>query len=254
MRSCYFRFAVLFLGFLLGSLSVYLFAFQDFPFAQPQTEFRADIPIIDSADLNERDQKGIHEQTGIDSLISEKEKALLLFEPTLRKWLSGESIANPTEPSAELIANISKTKLHRYEAPYLRDLAERPYESSLIDLDADSNSDLAIRIIFGDSNRGDLWLFKRVNDDFEVVLHSKELLDKFELKKTRSNGFFDIQTSYFPNDPHSETLKSMSDYKFDGKEYTLRGCSAILDRYRDKNGVDLHYLKKPIFVRYDDCC
>ncbi len=46
----------------------------------------------------------------------------------------------------------------------------------------------------------------------------------------------------------------MNDYKFDGGKYIFRGCSAIVDRYRDENGVDLHYLKKPVLEHYDDCC
>jgi hypothetical protein len=254
MRSCYFRFSILFLGFLVGLLSVFLFTSQKLSLEQPQTEIIADVPIEDSHARNELDHEGIHEQTGIESLISEKEKALLLFEPTLQKWLNGERIDKVIEHSPLLIERISNTKLHRYEAPYLEDRAKRSYEPSLVHLNRDSTAELAIRIRFEKSNEGDLWLFRKVSTDFEVILHSREQLNRFDLKKTRSNGLLDLQTTYFPNDPDSETLKSISDYKFDGKEYTLRGCSAIVDRYRDKNGVDLHYLKKPIFERYDDCC
>ena len=250
MRKYFFDFTASLAALSLGLLAVYLLAY-----TETESDHAESVKSIENSAPNSVVLEiPFHEQTGIEDLKSDREKAKLLFEPTLKKWLSGTDIASVIEPSSEIIELIENTKLHRYEAQYLTDRARRRYKPTHVDLNDDGRPELAILIDLEGSNDGDLWLFRKADIDFEVILHSREQLEMFELKKTISNGFNNIQTSYYPNDPQSETFKSMNEDKFDGKNYILRGCSAIVDRYRDKNGVDLHYLKKPFLEQFDDCC
>ena len=132
-------------------------------------------------------------------------------------------------------------------------MAQIRYKPSLLDLNGDRRSELAIMINCEKSDGCELWLFRETKRDFEVILRTNWKLEAFKIRKSKSKGFSDIQTNYYPRDPNSETFKSMNDYKFDGKEYTHRGCSAIIDRYWDRNW-ELQKLKRPVFERYDDCC
>lgn len=196
---------------------------------------------------------GLHEQTGVDSLLTDKQKARLLFGPLLDDWLERKRISPAIESSPDLIEQIANTKLHRYEAAYMTDRAKRAYRATLVDLDSEVAPELAISFEFGDSGEGDLWLFRMEKGDFEVILHSKEKLDGFEPKRTRTNRFLDIQMFYRPREPDSLESKVMSDYEFDGEKYTLRKCSAIVNRYLEKDG-SLRYLGKPRLEKYEDCC
>lgn len=249
MRRYAVSFAISVLAFVTGLFSVYLFLLL-------AGKVQNDAPTVttnDLVDFSVPNKRSLHQETGIESLISDKEKALLLFEPTLEKWINKEKIAEIIEPSPEIIERIAATRLHRYEAPYLTRMARRSYKPSLLNLNGDRKPELAIMINCAEPAGCELWIFREVKGDFEVILRTTWELEKFVLKKTRSKGFFDIQTSYYPNDPNSETLKSMDDYKFDGEKYYHSGCSAHVNRYRDANG-GLRLLRKPIFQRYDDCC
>lgn len=238
------------LAFATGVLFVWVFLLPDYPVVRNDPAIE---PLIDLSGSSGSNQRPFHEETGIESLISDKEKALLLFEPTLNKWIKEEEIADVIEPSLAVIEKIAATRLHRYEAPYLTHLAQQSYKPSLLDLNGDRRPELAIMINCEKSDTCELWLFRETQPDFEVILRTTWKLEAFKVRKSKSKGFSDIQTSYYPRDPNSETFKSMNDYKFNGKEYTHRGCSAILDHYWDRNW-ELQKLEKPVFERYDDCC
>lgn len=129
----------------------------------------------------------------------------------------------------------------------------KSYKPSLLELNGDGKPELAIMVNCAKSKSCELWIFREVKNDFTVVLRTSWELEMFEIKRTKTKGFFDIQTSYDSHYPESEELKSMDDYKFDGKEYKFSGCSALVNVYYDKNG-QLHHLKKPRLEHYDDCC
>ena len=154
---------------------------------------------------------------------------------------------------SDILERIMATKLHRYEAPYLTRMAQTSYQPSLLDLNSDGLNELFILINCGKPGGCELWVFRKVERDFEVILRASEEFEKFELTKKKSKGFFGIQTSHYPNELESETLISYDHYKFDGKKYYLRGCSEYVNRYRDKKG-ELRYLKKPILYHLNDCC
>ncbi len=249
MRRYTFYLSVALLAFVTGIFFLYLFSLRN-----PTAEFAVQTePAQELVAVSILNETSLHQETGIESLISDKEKALLLFEPTLRKWLKKENISGMTDPSPEILERIMTTKLHRYEAPYLTGTARKSYKPSLLDLNDDGLKELSILIDCGGNGGCELWMFRKVERDFEVILWTREEFEKFELTKNKSKGFSDIQTSYRPTEPESETLISFDNYKFDGRKYHLSGCSEYVNRYRDKKGK-LRKLKKPILLHLDDCC
>lgn len=249
MRRNLFYLLVALLAFVTGVFFLYLF-FPRNP--APEIVVRNE-PTQEFAAVSVSKELSLHQETGIESLISDKEKALLLFEPTLKKWLKKENLDETIKPSPEILERIMATKLHRYEAPYLTRMARKTYKPLLLDLNDDGLAELSILIDYGETRDGELWMFRNTGRDFEVILRTSEELEKFEITKNKSKGFSNIQTSHYPNDPESETLVSFDYYKFDGQKYSFRGCSEYVNRYRDKKG-ELRYLKKPILYHLDDCC
>ncbi len=249
MRRYTFYLAVALLAFVTGIFFLYLFSFRN-----PVAEFAVQTePTQDLTAVSTQNKLSFHQEIGIESLISDKEEAFLLFEPTLKKWLKEEKIAGLIEPSPEILERIMATKLHRYDAPYLTRTARASYKPSLLDLNDDGRTELFILINCGQPDGCELWVFRKAERDFEVILRAREEFEKFEVTKKKSKGFSNIQTSHYPNDPESETLVSFDYYKFDGQKYSFRGCSEYVNRYRDKKG-ELRYLKKPILYHLDDCC
>ena len=249
MRRAAFYLSVALLAFVTGVFFLYLF-FPRNP--APEIVVRNE-PTQEFAAVSVSKERSLHQETGIESLISDKEKALLLFEPTLKKWLKKENLDEIIKPSPEILERIMATKLHRYEAPYLTRMARKTYKPLLLDLNDDGLTELSILIDYGETRDGELWMFRNTGRDFEVILRTSEELEKFEITKNKSKGFSNIQTSYCPNEPESEALISFDNYKFNGQEYKLSGCSLYINRYRDKKG-ELRYLKKPILQHLDDCC
>lgn len=249
-----FYFAASLSFFCLSCLFTYLLTSEN-PQTRQNTEARVEEQLVtrDEVAAVTPAENPLHQETGIEALISDKEKALLLFGPTIRKWLAGEDLTELNEPSPAIAEKVASMRLHRYEAPYVVRMAEKSYKSSLVDLDGRDRPELAIMINCEQSSSCQLWLFHEVDGGFNVILRTSSELTDFTIKKTKSKEFFDIQTSYFPEDPLSETYKAMNDYKFDGKEYKHTRCSAIVNRYLDKNG-DLRFLKKPRLEYYEDCC
>jgi hypothetical protein len=249
MRRYVFYLLVALLAFGIGIFFLYLFFPQN---SATESGIQA-MPTQGFVAVSVSNEPPLHQQTGIESLISDKEKAMLLFEPTLKKWLQKENIVGTIEPSPEIIERISAMKLHRYEVPYLTRMAQKSYKPSLLDLNSDGLSELSILINCDEPNGCELWLFRKAERDFEVILRTTEIFEKFELKKNKSKGFSDVETSYRLTEPDSEALISFDSYKFDGQEYRHRGCSLYVNRYRDKQGK-LRNLKKPIIRQLDDCC
>ena len=249
MRRHTFYLTVALLAFGISVFFLYLFSDQT-----PAIELAVQVePTKEFVAVTVSKEKSLHQETSIESLITDKERALLLFEPTLEKWLGKENIAGTVEPSPEILERIMRTRLHQYEAPYLTQAARKSYQPSLRDLNNDGRAELFILVNCKDSMDCELWIFRKANKDFEVILRTGEQFEKFEIKKSKTKGFSDIQTSYRSTEPESETLMSFDYYKFDGREYTFRGCSEYVNRYRDKKGK-LRYLKKPVLYHLDDCC
>lgn len=248
MRRYTFYLSVALLAFGIGSFVVFSFYWNNALEAAVQIEAPQDFAAAFASN-----KLSLHLETGIESLISDKDEALLLFEPTLKKWLEKERIAELIEPSPEILERIMRTKLHRYQAPHLTRTARKSYKPALLDLNDDGLTELSILVDYGETRDGELWMFRNTGRDFEVILRTSEELEKFEITKKKSKGFSNVQTSFYPNEAESEVLISFDDYKFDGREYKLSGCSIYINRYRDKRG-ELRRLRKPIVRHLDSCC
>lgn len=249
MRRYAFYLSVTLLAFGTGIFFLYLFSLQS---SADEIDIQAML-TENFVTVFVSNDPSLHQQTGIDSLISDKEKAILLFEPTLKKWLNEESIAETIKPSSKIIERIAATKLHQYQAGYLTRMARKSYKPSLLDLSDNDLSELSILINCEEPGGCELWLFREVEGDFEVILRTTGMLEKFDLTEDKSKGFSDIETSYRPAESDSEVLSRFDIYKFNGQKYTLRGCFQYLYRYRDEEGK-LRKLKKPIIHHLDDCC
>ena len=248
MRRTLFYLSVALLAFGIGSFVVFSFYWNSAVEVAVQLE-----PTQDFVAVSVSNELSLHQATGIENLISDEEKALLLFEPTLKKWLKKENIAELIEPSPEILETIMVTELHKYEAPYLTRMARKSYKPSLLDLNDDGSAELSILINCGEPDGCELWVFRKARRDFEVVLLTSWEFETFEITKNKSKGFWNIQTSHHYADPESETSMRLDSYKFDGQKYYHSGCSEYINRYRDKKG-ELRYLKKPILQHLDDCC
>lgn len=179
MRRKLFYFSVAIMAFVTGICFLYLFSFRtSVTDIAVQTE-----PTQDLAAVSVLSKPSLHQETGIESLISDKEKALLLFEPTLKKWLRKENIPEIIEPSPEILQRIEATKLYRYEAPYLTRMAQKSYKPSLIDLNDDRSPELSILIDCGEPNGCELWIFREIAGDFEIILRTSWELEQFKITK-----------------------------------------------------------------------
>ncbi|MEZ5424946.1 MAG: hypothetical protein R2747_01660 [Pyrinomonadaceae bacterium] len=206
-------------------------------------------------ELNEKvvipaNQKPIREQNRRKDFVSQKEKASLLFKPTLEKWLSGKSLEKTVEPTEELTEKIKDGNFNLTDEWMLINSAQKSYRPSLIDVNGDGKDELTILSNFSPPEFSELWILKRSKTDFEVILSTYAEVENFSLRKRKTEGYFDIETTF--SYPGSETSLGMSIYKFDGKEYVKMECYDYIYLYRDENG-DLKKLKKPRLMSLH-CC
>jgi hypothetical protein len=209
--------------------------------------FSAEVPALSSI-------RGDHSLSGIEALLKPEQQASLLFRATIEKWLDEHNFSyHVVEPSSGTQADLLNTDLHRYEAPYLIDLAGKSYGTWLIDLDNDGSTELFLRPLFDDAFKGDLWIVRRENGSFGVLLHTRERFEMVATRPTNRNGFLDIELSYRPPEPDSLSISEAAIYQFDGESYKVTSCFSIINRYMDRKGT-IRRLDKPRTEHHEDCC
>ena len=195
-------------------------------------------------------QNLIKEKSRKEKYLSEKEKALILFEPTLDKWLSGQKFDANVEPRTEITREITAGKLNFVDENYLLRAAAKNYKPSLIDVNNNGSKELAILSNCSPPEFCELWIFKKTKNDFQVILKTYTVVENFDLRKTKTRGYFDIETIY--SYPGSKTSLGMNIYKFNGENYEMKECYDYIYLYEDENG-ELHKLAKPRFSPLH-CC
>lgn len=189
-------------------------------------------------------------KTRKEEFLTKKEKALILFEPTLKKWLNGETLVNSVETSPDIIHKITDGKFNTVDENSLLLAAEKNYKPSLIDVNDNGENELAILSNCWPPEFCELWIFKKTKNDFQIILSTYTDVENFNLRKTKTNGYFVIETTH--SYPKSKTSLGMKIYKFNGEEYIMEECYDYIYLYEDKNG-ELHKLAKPKYSPLH-CC
>jgi hypothetical protein len=237
MKRYIFYLGVSLLAFGVGISFVY-FYFDKFQwhFEQPQETIEERVFQNHSSNIQKSDE--LSRKT---EFLTNKEKAFLLFESIINKWLKGQKIESLIEPSPELVQRIKESRFIYADEQGLLQNAEKNYQPTFIDVNSDGKNELAI---LSNCSEGDcqLWILKQTKRDFEVILSSYQEVANFNLQKSKRKGYFNIRTTQFYR--NSKTSLGMRIYKFDGKEYYISDCFEYEFRYKDKNG-NFHKLKKP---------
>lgn len=248
MRRIIFNFAVFLFAFGIG------LSFAKFGFWQTNETFKKPYKIEGKtlrqvSSFEQIFEPVVKEQVRSKKLIYEKEKAQFLFEPTINKWLKGEHLGEFNEHSENIKNKIIAAHLHIFDERDLLSAAEKPYKTTLIDVNADNGDELFISEGCNSGNYCKFWILEKMNqNDFNVLIYTNA--EDFSLRERKSKDYFDIQTleSY----DRTQTSMGMKIYKFDGEKYVLSGCYDYIYLHKDKNGT-LRKLTKPKLIPIH-CC
>lgn len=232
------------LAFSIGSYFVYLYVQQNVGIdsISEKVEQR---PLLDKTV-----KRPAAKQPRKKEYISDKEKALLLFEPTLKHWLKEQKVNPLTKHSDKTKEKILASNLNVIDERDLLNTIKKDFKSFLIDVNGDSEKELAILCNYSPPEHYELWIFKKTEKDFEVILSTYNDVEEFRLQKSKTKGFFDLETT--ASYPRSKTSLGMDIFEFDGEQYVKMKCYDYIYLYEDKNG-DLQKLKKPKYVSLH-CC
>lgn len=174
-------------------------------------------------------------------LNDEEQTAFDVLKPTIKRWLRGGKIKNEfTEASNESIKDIlgkDKSQLSDEETIWFSYFRFKP---TLIDVNGDGKEELAIRNYCAPVGNCQFWLFKKNVSGYKTILKIPDgAVQSFKLKRSKTNGYFDLETR-----SHGDAWSGgVILYKFNGKEYTVRGCSTY--SYSHLREGKLIELKKP---------
>jgi len=182
--------------------------------------------------------------------LSNEQRAYFLFENTINKWLSGQKITVPVEPSAETLEKIIESKLNIVDERGLLESAKKVYKPSLMDANGDGKPELTISSNCLPNLSCEFWIFKKVKDEFKVILNTPVEVENFSLRKSKTKAYFDVQTTHSYS--QSETTLGMAIHKFDGEQYVLEECYEYQHLYRNKNGK-MRKIEKPKLIPLH-CC
>jgi hypothetical protein len=233
-------------AFVIGSLVVYIFFYQsgsavgDLP--KSNQENFPNVFISKPADKQSFTQR--------TEFLTDKEKALVVFEPTINKWLKDRSLESVVEPSPATIRKINEGGFLFADESQLLQMAGKIYRPELIDVNGDGTGELAVLSDCSDAGECRFWIFKKTKKDFEIILGSYQEVGKFKLQKNKTKGYFNIETTGVYQE--SALSMPMKIYKFDGREYSISDCFDYQFRYKDKN-EKLHNLKNPRLLPLH-CC
>ena len=92
--------------------------------------------------------------------------------------------------------------------------------TKLLDVNNDKIKELAIQTNCSAVGNCELWIYQKYMDGFNVILKA-EMVQTFELKKTKTNAAFDLETK-----SHGDAFSGeINIYKFDVKKYKVSECS-----------------------------
>lgn len=241
MRRYILYIAVALLAFGIGLVIVFDF------YSKPGEQLVASQPVETSKPEIQEQVFNVEPEIPQDEQINEEEKAAFdVLKPTITKWLRGEDIKSERqEISVELIKEVTgKNEIGEYERMYWQESGFEftPY---LIDVNGDGVNELAIKNYCAPVGNCQFWLFKKKgqkgNLGYDILLKAPNDVQVFNLKKSKTNKYFDLQTT-----SHGDAWSGvMNIYKFDGKEYILNSCFDYNYLFIDKKGKK-HELKKPV--------
>ncbi len=235
MRRRAFYFVVALLAFGIGSFVVF-----NLYFKHAEQSVIAQTTETNKLENKEQISTSIQENSQDEESNDEEKAAFEVLKPTIKKWLRGEKIKNEfTDASNESIKEIlgkDKSELSEDEATWFSYFR---FEPTLIDVDGDGKNELAIRNYCAPVGNCQFWIFKKKGNDYETILPAKDnSVQIFRLKRSKTNGFFDLETK-----SHGDAWSGGMDiYKFDSKEYKLSECYGYNYSYL-KDGK-LYELKK----------
>jgi hypothetical protein len=246
MRRYTFYLSVALLAFGIGFYFVYSYTLRNAEIVSESVRW-LDKETVQTVSLNHTQ---VREKLKTKEYLPDKEKALLLFQLILNKWLSSQKLDDITEPSEEIIRKITESKIDNVDERGLLQSAQKSYKSYLIDVNGDGKDELAVLSNCSPPEYCELWIFKKTKEDFEVILSTYTEVENFSLRKSRTKRYFDIQTTH----PYSksETTLGMAIYKFDGEQYIKEECYDYQHLYKDKNG-NLQKIDKPKLIPLH-CC
>ncbi len=138
------------------------------------------------------------------------------FRPVIEKWLKGERLPQHVE-------------LERNDE--FVSVSERGARVELLDVNGDGIKELAMQTGCATVGNCVFFVFQKSSDGYRQII-SADMVQRFKLKKTKSNAYFDIETSSHG----SSTTGDISIYKYDGKEYKIAECAAY--EYRSTGKLD----------------
>ncbi len=141
------------------------------------------------------------------------------FQPVIDKWLRGEQLPRVVE-------------LDRKDA-YAAN-SEHGASVELLDVNGDGKKELAMQSGCATVGNCAFWLFQRTADGYRQLL-AADMVQRSHLRKTRTNKYFDLETSSHG----SATSGGIAVYKYDGSEYKISECFGYeyeLTGRLDRNG------------------
>lgn len=237
MNRYAFYFVVALLAFVVGIIVVYLYFLK----SQPAFELPLESILKDDFSPNVSNLQELNGLPKRADFLKDDEKALLLFESAISKWLKEEKIELVIVPSSEITQKINKGKFLYSDEQELLQNAEKVYKPYLVDVNSDGTDELAILSNCSDGNC-QFWILKKTKRSFEVILSSYKEVENFKLQKSKTHGYFNIETT--EKYSGAPTFFQMKIYKFGGNGYFISECFNYEYRYKDKNG-NFHTRKKP---------
>lgn len=126
------------------------------------------------------------------------------FRPVLDKWIKGEKLPK----HVELIRNDTWAANSELGASV-----------TLLDVNGDRTNELALQSGCATVGNCVFWLFEMKGNGYKQLLNT-QMVQRYKLRKTRSNGYYDLETSAHG----SSTSGGIAVYKFDGFEYKIAEC------------------------------
>lgn len=121
-------------------------------------------------------------------------------------------------------------------------------KTALLDVDGDGGKELAYQTGCATVGNCLFYVYQRTRDSYRQIL-AADMVQKFELRKTKTKGFFDIETS-----AHDSAISGgIAVYKFDGTEYAISECFGYEYKVRgriDRNGQSV-VADKPTLTKAD---
>lgn len=176
--------------------------------------------------------------------------AFKVLQPTIQKWLKGERIESGEWVTVDLkliehITGKDASELTEEELKFWT-LSHFDFEPTLIDVNGDGKKELAIRNLCAAVGNCNFQIFQKHGDGYRNLLDSTNRgAQRFKLRKTRSGGYFDLETMIHADYASGE----MYVYRFRGDKYELRDCMNYSYLARDKDW-NQYQVKEPILRKW----